>query len=358
MRGEIRNQRTTRSMLRKGYPLILGALVFVMAACGQSQQASTSGSVPAGTPGPPESKVLKIGVDGLPDFSNEGCYKWANDLKSKYGIDAQIVDLGSTVGPFRALVAGDVDMLVDTDAPGISLIMQGNDLRMIAAADRSSDYVLLSTPDIKKPSDLIGKKVGTQGPASASQTLAKAALKYAKVDTSKVNFVQVGGTSARIAAMISGQIQAGAAHAPDAYNARDKSGLNVLLPMASVLPTYEFHLLWAKQSWLSAHPNLAQIAVNVFVDSTRWEADNKQGYLDLSKQNVEGLTDQERSDAYDLFKRVNYFAVNGGMDTASIKSTISLEQEVGGLPSSGVPDPSQWADASYVNRYLAANGKR
>ncbi|HEY9288811.1 MAG TPA: ABC transporter substrate-binding protein, partial [Candidatus Dormibacteraeota bacterium] len=305
-----------------------------------------------------ESKTLKIGFDGLPDFSNEGNSKWVNDLKSKDGIDAQAIDLGSTVGPFRALVAGDVDMLVDTDAPGISLIMQGNDLRMIAAADRSSDYILLSTPDINKPSDLEGKKVGTQGPASASLTLAKAALEYAHVDTSKVNFVQVGGTSARIAAMVSGQIQAGAAHASDAFNARDKSGLKVLLPMAQVLPTYEFHMLWAKESWLKAHPNLAQIAVNEFVNSTRWEADNKQGYIDLSKTNVEGLTDQQRSDAYDLFKKVNYFAVNGGMDMASIKSTIALEQKTGGLPSAGVPDPSKWADASYVNRYLDANGKR
>jgi ABC-type nitrate/sulfonate/bicarbonate transport system substrate-binding protein len=336
--------------------MLLASVVVILAACGQSPSTASSGT--SGTPGAPESKVLKIGVDGLPDFSNEGTDKWAMDLKAKYGIDAQIIDLGSTVGPFRALVAGDVDVLVDTDAPGVSLIMQGNDLRMIAAADRSSDYVLLSTPDIKKPSDLIGKKVGTQGPASASQTLAKAALKHAGLDTSKIDFVQVGGTSARIAAMVSGQIQAGAAHAPDAYNAQDKSGLNILLPMAQVLPTYEFHILWAKQSWLSSHPNLAQIAVNVFVDSTRWEADNKQGYIDLSKQNVEGLTDDERSKAYDLFKKVNYFALNGGMDIASIRSTIAVEQETGGLPASGVPDPSKWADASYVNRYLAANGKR
>ncbi len=335
----------------------IATLMLLTAACG-SNPPVTAAQSPGATLGAPETKTLKIGVDGLPDFSNEGVYKWASDLKAVYGIDAQIIDLGSTVGPFRTLVAGDVDVLVDTDAPGISLVMQGNDLRMIAAADRSSDYVLLSTKDIKKPSDLIGKKVGTQGPASASQTLAKAALKHAGIDTSKVNFVQVGGTSARIAAMVSGQIQAGAAHAPDAYNAQDQSGLNILLPMASVLPTYEFHILWTKQSWLNANPNLAQIAVNVFVDSTRWEADNKDGYLALSQQNVTGLTDSERSKAYDLFKQVNYFAVNGGMDKASIQSTIAVEQEVGGLPASGIPDISKWADASYVNRYLAANGSR
>ena len=329
-------------------------VALLAAACGGNQSAATS---PAAN-GSPESTTLKIGVDGLPDFSNEGTYKWANDLKSKYGIDAQIIDLGSTVGPFRTLVAGDVDVLVDTDAPGINLVMQGNDLRWIAAADRSSDYVLLSTPDINSASDLVGKKVGTQGPGSASETLAKAALKYAGVDVSKVNFVQVGGTSARIAAMVSRQIQAGAAHAPDAYNAKDKSGLKVLLPMASVLPTYEFHILWTKQSWLSSHPNLAQIVVNAFVDSTRWEADNKAGYIALSQQNVTGLTDSERSQAYDLFKQVNYFAVNGGMDQKSIESTIKLEQEVGGLPASGVPDWTKYADPSYVNRYLQVNGTR
>lgn len=336
----------------------VATLVLLTAACGGNPAATATSPSPGAPLGPPETKTLKIGVDGLPDFSNEGVYKWAADLKAQYGVDAQIIDLGSTVGPFRTLVAGDVDVLVDTDAPGISLVMQGNDLRMIAAADRSSDYVLLSTPDIKQVKDLIGKKVGTQGPASASQTLAKAALKHAGLDVTKINFVQVGGTSARIAAMISGQIQAGAAHAPDAYNAQDNSGLNILLPIASVLPTYEFHILWTKQSWLNANPNLAQIAVNLFVASTRWEADNKAGYITLSQQNVTGLTDAERSKAYDLFKQVNYFAVNGGMDKASIQSTIAVEQEVGGLPATGVPDISTWADSSYVNRYLAANGTR
>lgn len=321
--------------------------------------AAASASAAPATVGPPEATTLKVGVDGLPDFTNEGAYKWAADLKAQYGIDATIVDLGSTAGPFRAMVAGDVDMVIGQVEPGVSLRMQtGTDVKMIAAADTSSDYILLSTPNIGTPADLIGKKVGTQGPGSASETLTKAALKHAGVDITKINFVQIGGTSARIAALVSGQIQAGAAHAADAYDAVTKSGLKALLPMATVLPTYEYHVLWTTQKWLDAHPNLAQIAVNLFVAATRWEADNKDAYIALSNQNVTGLTADDRSRSYDLFTQVKYFAVNGGMDAASIASTVQVAQETGGLPATGVPDPSTWADPVYVNNYLAANGTR
>jgi len=128
--------------------------------------------------------------------------------------------------------------------------------------------------------------------------------------------------------------------------------------MATVLPTYEYHVLWTTQKWLDAHPNLAQIAVNLFVAATRWEADNKDAYIALSNQNVTGLTADDRSRSYDLFTQVKYFAVNGGMDAASIASTVQVAQETGGLPATGVPDPSTWTDPVYVNNYLAANGTR
>jgi ABC-type nitrate/sulfonate/bicarbonate transport system substrate-binding protein len=229
---------------------------------------------------------------------------------------------------------------------------------MVAAFDTNSDYVLLATPDVTQAGDLVGKKVGVAEAGSASEALTKATLTHAGLDLTKVNLVHVGGTGARLAALVAGQIQAGPVDASVAYDAIAKgTSLHILLPMATVLPTYEFHVLWASQAWLTAHPNLAQIAVNVAVAANRWAADNKAGYIALSKTNVTGLSDTVRSQTYDLFKQVKYFAVNGGMDTASITSTVGVDQLVGGLPAT-IPDPGTWTDASYVNNYLAANGTR
>lgn len=331
-----------------------------------SESAAASGTVSstlpsasaAATVGPPESTTLKIGVDGLPDFGNVGIFHWVAELKSMYGIDAQIIDLGSTAGPFRAMVSGNVDILLDTPDAGINLDIQSpKTVTMIASEDQRSDYVLLSTPDINTLSDLVGKKVGIQDPGSGSESLTKAALKAAGVDISQIQFVQVGGTSARIAAMISGKIQAGAAHIPDALDAVAKGGLKQLAQIGSVIGPYEFHTLWSTPTWLTAHPKLAQIAVNLFVDSNRWEADNKAGYIALSEPNVTGLSDSIRTTTYDAYTKLGYFAVNGGMDAASINSTIAVEQGVGNLPAT-MPDLSTWTDPSYVLNYLAANGSR
>ena len=109
-----------------------------------ASSAAASASAAPATVGPPEATTLKVGVDGLPDFTNEGAYKWAADLKAQYGVDATIVDLGSTAGPFRAMVAGDVDMVIGQVEPGVSLRMQDGDRHQ---DDRGRRHVIrLHTP--------------------------------------------------------------------------------------------------------------------------------------------------------------------------------------------------------------------
>jgi NitT/TauT family transport system substrate-binding protein len=355
-------------VLLKRPAALLAGVALTVAGCSASPAATTPASIgPSGSAassasasvGPPESKTLKIGVDGLPDFGNVGVFRWVAELKSKYGIDAQVIDLGSTAGPFRAMVTGNVDMLLGQIPSGVQLNIQSgsNDVKMIAAEDQRSDYVLLSTNDIATLADLIGKKVGISEPGGGAESLTKAALKIAKVDISKIDFVQVGGTDARIAALISGNVSAGAAHIPDALAAIEKGGVKQLSPIGAAIGPYEFHTLWSTQAWLSRNPNLAQIAVNLFVDANRWEADDKAAYIALSVTNVTGLSDAIRSTTYDTFKQISYFAVNGGMDAASINSTVAVEQGVGNLPAV-MPDLSTWTDPSYVQKYLAANGTR
>jgi ABC-type nitrate/sulfonate/bicarbonate transport system substrate-binding protein len=319
----------------------------------------STGAEPTGAAGPgaPETTTLRVAFSGQPDFTQVANFRWLDELKAKHGIDAEPLIFEGTDPPFRAVISGDADMVVGQVPPGIKLVLEASeDLQMIGADVAASDYLLVSTSDINTPTDLYGKKVGTAGAGAVSDSLTLAALKRQGIDTSQIEFVQIGGTGARMAALLSNQVSAGAAHAAEGYDAVSK-GLNELLPIGEALGPYLFHGVWAKKTWLDANPNLAQIAIDEFMESVRWAAGNKDDYIAIAKTKVEGLSDDAMSKAYDLFLRIKLFAVNGGLEPATVDATIALEQEVGGLPAD-IPPTDQWLNDTFVQSYLERNGSQ
>jgi ABC-type nitrate/sulfonate/bicarbonate transport system substrate-binding protein len=323
---------------------------------GTATATATAGTSVA-PPGQPESTRLRVAFSGQPDFTQVMNFKWIDDMKAKHGVEAEQLIFEGTAPPFRAMVSGEADIVVGQVPPGVLLVKEtGAKLKMIAGDVASSDYLLISTPDVKQLSDLYGKKVGTAGPGAVSDSLTQAALKRENIDTSRIEFVQIGGTGARMAALLSNQVQAGAAHAAEGYDAVSK-GLNELHPIADSLGPYLFHGMWATEEWLNANPNLAQLTVDEFINTVRWAQDNKAEYIATAKTKVEGLSDEAMDKAYDLFLEIDLFAVNGGLTPELVKATTDLEQEVGGLPAD-IPDASVWVDDRYVQSYLARNGSR
>jgi ABC-type nitrate/sulfonate/bicarbonate transport system substrate-binding protein len=255
------------------------------------------------------------------------------------------------------MVSGEADIVVGQVPPGVLLVHETDaDVKMIAGDVQRATYFLVSTPDIQELTDLYGKKVGTAGAGAVSDSLTIAALEAEGIDVNQIEFVQIGGTGARMAALLSNQVQAGAAHAAEAYEAIGQ-GLNDLLPIGESVGPYLFHGAWARADWLAANPNLAQIAIDEFIESVRWAADSKDEYIAVAKEKLEGLSDDSMSRAYDLFVDISLFAENGGLDDVLIQATVDLEKKVGNLPAD-IPESSVWVDSQYVDSYLARFGER
>ena len=338
-------------------------LAMVSAACGngssqepaeEPSDAESSETEEAG--GELESKSLKVGFSGQPDFTQIMNFKWLEDLKSEHGVETEDVIFEGTTPPFRALVAGEVDMVVGQVPPGVLLIKEtGEDLVMIGGDVAASDYMLVSVPEVKTLADLQGKKVGTAGSGAVSDTLTVTALESENIDTSNIEFLQVGGTSARMAALLSGQVHAAAAHLAEGYAAVEQ-GLNDLYPIAEAIGPYLFHGVWAKRSWVEANPNLVQLVIDEFIDSVRWAAENEDEYLAASDDVVEGLSETARRKAYSVFLEIGLFAVNGGLDQELIDRTIEIEQKVENLPAD-IPSADEWVYRDFVDDYLERNGE-
>lgn len=304
-----------------------------------------------------ESTTLRVGFSGQPDFTQIMNFVWLDELSADYGIDAEAVVFEGTSPPFRAMVAGEVDMVVGQVPPGILLRQEtGADVVMIAGDVQQSDYLLVSTPEVTELEDLYGKQIGTAGPGAVSTSLSVAALSREGIDTEQIEFVEIGGTSARMAALLAGQTAAGAAHFAEGFNAVEE-GLHPLYVIADGVGAYLFHGVWANREWVEANPNLVQLAIDRFIESVRWAANNKDEYIEAASEVTEGLSDDAKSRAYDEFIRIGLFAVNGGLEDDLLNATIAIEQEVENLPED-VEDPTEWVIKDFVNSYLERHGEQ
>ncbi len=306
-------------------------------------------------PGEPETDTVRVAFASQPDFTQIMDFKWLEDMESA-GLTVEDNYFESSQDAFRALVAGEADVAVGTLLSAILLVQEtGEGVKVIASDLQAPDYLLISQPEITSLDQLEGARVGISTPGDISDTLTRVVLDREGVDVGAVNFVQIGGTGARMSALLEGQIEAGPAHAAEGLTAAEQ-GLSNLFAYGSAVPDYLQHGLIVTDEWIADNPNLTQMMVDLFVDATRWADDNKDEYIERSADTVEGPSDTARDQAYDIFKEIHMFAINGGMSTDLLENTVAVEKEVGTLTDEA-PAIEEWADPSFVENYLERNGE-
>ena len=353
-------------------PVLLTLLALLVAACSSgtaspsASEAEAVATAPASEPAEstapseaaaePETDTVRVAFASQPDFTQIMNFKWLEDMEAE-GLTVEDNYFESSQDAFRALVAGEADVAVGTLLSAILLVQEtGEGVKVIASDLQAPDYLLISQPDVGSVADLEGQRVGISTPGDISDTLTRVVLTREGVDVDAVNFVQIGGTGARMAALLEGQIEAGPAHAAEGLTAAEE-GLKNLFAYGSAIPDYLQHGLIVTDEWIANNPNLTQLMVDMFVESTRWANDNKDEYIERSADTVEGPSDTARDQAYDIFQEINMFAINGGMSAELLENTVAVEQEVGTL-GDDVPAVEEWADPSFVENYLERNGEQ
>jgi NitT/TauT family transport system substrate-binding protein len=360
-------------MTKLRVPIFL-LLPLALAACGPAAQSPAAGpqeTEPAGTapgspapveteaaaegPGEPETDTVRVAFASQPDFTQVMNFKWLDDMRAE-GLTVEDEYFESSQDAFRALVAGETDVAVGTLLSAILLVQEtGEGVKVIASDLQAPDYLLISQPDIESLADLEGQRVGISTPGDISDTLTRVVMNREGVNVDAVNFVQIGGTGARMSALLEGQIEAGPAHAAEGLTAAEE-GLKNLFAYGTTVPDYLQHGLIVTDEWIAQNPNLTQLMVDMFVESTRWAAENKDEYVELSLETVEGPSDEARDQAYEIFMEIDMFAINGGMADDLLENTVAVEQEVGTL-TDDAPPIEEWADTSFVESYLERFGE-
>ncbi|HEX5019736.1 MAG TPA: ABC transporter substrate-binding protein, partial [Candidatus Binatia bacterium] len=122
-------------------------------------------------------------------------------LLKKYGLEGEAVLVPGTSRQIQALV-GDSIQFAHVDAAGhIRAVMRGADIVMVGASLNKFPFSLVTVKEIRKPADLIGKKIGIVGFGGANDLAVTLLLREWKIPRDKVTVLQAGGGANRLVAL-------------------------------------------------------------------------------------------------------------------------------------------------------------
>jgi NitT/TauT family transport system substrate-binding protein len=149
----------------------------------------------------------------------------------KYGLDAETIYIPSGTMALQALLSGDIKIAMAAGSPVVNANLQGAPIRIIAGNANFYPLAFFSSPEIRDPRDLRGKKVAVTRAGSSSYTATVILLRKFGLEEGKdYTILQLGSTQNRLVALTKGLIQGTTLSAPESIMAKN-AGMKVLIPV-------------------------------------------------------------------------------------------------------------------------------
>ena len=155
---------------------------------------------------------------------------WVNrelGFSKKYGVDLETILIQAGSPNIQALVGGSLQLTQTAASSAVIGATQGAPVVIVATLENRLPMLLISRPEIKEPQQLRGKVIGINRFGGSNDAAVLMAIKAWKMEPKDISMLQTGGTSARMAALITKRVDATVQSYPEIYQAR-KLGMNVL----------------------------------------------------------------------------------------------------------------------------------
>jgi ABC-type nitrate/sulfonate/bicarbonate transport system substrate-binding protein len=294
---------------------------------------------------------------GAQDFSSADVFYFV-DLMKKSGINVNFQIIPDAASGLRTVIAGQADIFLGSLPTAINAVVNGGaTIKIIAANDQASDYVLVAQKGITLQT-IKDHTLAIDTPGSAGHLISKIGLQKAGFDPDAPRYVTIGSSSARLTAILAGRVDIAPLHYPLALSALDNPNITLLLDAGKSIGPYLQSGLIANDNFVK-NKALAQKVVNAFINAERWAASNKFKYIAYAQsQKLDaGLTDQQQAKVWDYYKNTAFFGVNGGICFDHITQFAKLNWTIGSLPKP-LPDRKDWLNDSFVKSYLKAHHQK
>jgi NitT/TauT family transport system substrate-binding protein len=216
-----------------------------------------------------QAQLTRLNV-GYSAISGDALPAWiAKDagIFEKNGLDVQLVFFTGGTTAVMALVSADTPIAQLAGAAVVNSVMAGSDAALVVGGVTSLNYYLMGRPEIKTAEQLKGGTVAISRFGSSSDFIARYALQKVGLTPGKdVTIVQIGSTTARVDAALTGRVQATVVNPPASIIAQ-KRGMTVLADLPKLGLVYQHTSVATTRKYIREHPEIVRRYVKSQVDA-------------------------------------------------------------------------------------------
>lgn len=207
-------------------------------------------------------------------------------LFRKNDIDFQLVYISSSPMVTAALLSGDGEVAINGGEGIIRAFIQGaTDLVFVGSAKNTLTHSILAKPDIKKPEDLKGKKLGVSRLGSNSHYFVIQALRRYGMEPTDVNFIQTGGQVENLMALFNGAVDAATMTGPSGGTKAIAQGFRYVVYGPDLQIPFAAATLVTRRSLITKRGPVVEKFVRIMAEAIKiMFADKELTYKVLGKQ--------------------------------------------------------------------------
>jgi len=243
-------------------------------------------------------------------------------LFKKNGLDIDLLFINGSSRAVQTLVAGDLHFSGPVGTSAMNGRMAGGDVTIIHSIVNTLPYYIIGKPAIKSPEDLKGRSAATHIPGTSADFALRLALLRFGIPFRDIKAVMVGGAPARIAAVMTGQLDF-AVITESGKLQGEKAGLKVVLDMAKQNIPFQFTCTVTSGKMIQASPEKVMGVVKAMIEAVHYFKTHKEEAIKIMQKYTRG---QERSVLEGTFEAYKELFVEDGYPTIEgLKNTLEVQ---------------------------------
>lgn len=336
---KLETARSRRDLLKVG--LALGALP-LLNACGDDAGAAGEGGRTAWRSG----TISPTIPDGFTLMCDKKGYLTEADLDVEFTTanGAELV---------RAAVGSRLDLILLAPGTGFAANETGADLRLVGVPWNKVRDFIFARKEIADPADLAGKRIAIQAPNTSSSILVNAVLDEHQIDPGEVNLVQSGGDPERMAALLSGQVDAALGGVENIPIIEKDPNLHMLVSLADIVPDVLGAGWFTTTKVIEERPDELTKVLTAYTKGMRYALDHLDEATALAMERLKSAAEDEPDVAEAIKAHRDLKIINPDLGWTDQQVEATQELNVAIQAQQAVIPAADVSDTSFVDKVIA-----
>lgn len=242
----------------------------------------------------------------------------------KYGLDTELIFINGSTRGVQSMIAGEIDFAGAVGTSAMNGAMAGGDVVIVDSLVNTLPYYIIGKPEIKSAEDLKGRAAATHIPGTSADFALRLALRKFGIEYPDIKAVMVGGASARVAAVINGQVDF--TMVTDSGKIQgEKAGLKVIIDMAKLKIPFQFTCTVTTKGIIQARPQTVENMVKSVADGVHFFKNNKEQAIKIMAKYTRGQKKAVLEGSWVAYKDLlvddTYPTLEGLNDTLAVQAS-------------------------------------